>query len=123
MGFQTKQNMAKEKAKGEHQHQLQKQDYVEGKGHKKLNDFEMKTEKAPGLSNDSEEKNKENVDENTNPNVSEKMSYKKVSGEMCFVQKPDLEWQICEIIHSRKQPDGTIDYYVHYTGSNRRLDE
>jgi len=53
----------------------------------------------------------------------EKMSYKKLNGEQCFVQKPDGEWALSEIIHSRKQADGTVDYYVHYQGCNRRLDE
>eukprot|EP00111_Clytia_hemisphaerica_P017818 TCONS_00052684-protein len=55
--------------------------------------------------------------------VSDKTSYKKFSGEQCMVKKTDGEWQLSEIIHSRKQPDGSIDYYVHYQGSNRRLDE
>lgn len=53
----------------------------------------------------------------------DKTSYKKFSGEQCMVKKADGEWQLCEIIHSRKQPDGNVDYYVHYQGSNRRLDE
>lgn len=56
-------------------------------------------------------------------NTGNKMSYKKLTGEYCFVQKLDGDWQLSEIIHSRKQADGTVDYYVHYQGCNRRLDE
>ncbi|XP_065669471.1 histone acetyltransferase KAT8 isoform X4 [Hydra vulgaris] len=57
-------------------------------------------------------------------NQYEKLSYKKHNGEHCFVKRSDSEeWQLSEIIHSRKQADGLIEYYVHYQGCNRRLDE
>lgn len=73
---------------------------------------------------DKENSNKENHESETlTDNVGGKMSYKKLTGEYCFVKKLDGEWVLSEIIHSRKQADGTVDYYVHYQGCNRRLDE
>lgn len=80
-------------------------------------------DKATSETPEQKEANKENGFTNNINTTENKMSYKKLSGEHCYVQKPDGEWQLCEIIHSRKQADGSLDYYVHYHGSNRRLDE
>ncbi|XP_068678263.1 histone acetyltransferase KAT8-like [Montipora capricornis] len=42
----------------------------------------------------------------------------------CLVQRPnDQQWHSAEIIHKRSVEDGKSEYYVHYHGFNRRLDE
>lgn len=42
----------------------------------------------------------------------------------CLVQRPnDQQWHPAEIIHIRSAEGGKSEYYVHYHGFNRRLDE
>ncbi|RMX53652.1 hypothetical protein pdam_00000362 [Pocillopora damicornis] len=42
----------------------------------------------------------------------------------CLVQRPsDQQWHPAEIIHIRPVDEGKSEYYVHYHGFNRRLDE
>ncbi|KXJ27871.1 histone acetyltransferase KAT8 [Exaiptasia diaphana] len=45
------------------------------------------------------------------------------SNQQCLAQRHDLSWHAAEIIQSRPDDDGNTEYYIHYHGFNRRLDE
>ncbi len=45
-------------------------------------------------------------------------------GAVMSVQRTDAAWHLAEVIHSRyNEAEGHLEYYVHYEGFNRRLDE
>ena len=65
--------------------------------------------------------NKENSNENakTNPKVNELEI-----GASVTAQRTDGSWHPANVVHRRTNPDTTqTEYYVHYEGFNRRLDE
>eukprot|EP00794_Sanderia_malayensis_P004751 gene4751-5375_t len=44
-------------------------------------------------------------------------------GDHTLVRRLDRTWHPAEIVHSRVTSDNKMEYYVHYNGFNRRLDE